>query len=134
MSWYEVRARHLFREVNDRGFDLPLASVTKDGGVEFRSDLTISVWNPGDDVASYKRVLPGDFVIGLRSFQSGIGSSTLAGLVSPAYTVLRPVRPVVNGFYRHLFKSQEFISRLENVPRGLGKEEPSALRTSTTSD
>lgn len=91
MSWDRLRGRLLFREVNERGCDLPLASVTRDGGVEFRSDLNISVWNPGDDISSYKRVLPGDFVIGLRSFQSGIGASTIEGLVSPAYTVLRPI-------------------------------------------
>jgi len=114
-----VRCRFLFREVNERGYDLPLASVTKNGGVEFRADLDISVWNPGDDTSMYKRVLPGDFVIGLRSFQSGIGYSPLAGLVSPAYTVLRPLGNFVDGFYRHFFKSQEFISRLENVAQGI---------------
>ena len=115
-----VRNRFLFREVNDRGFDLPLASVTRDGGVEFRSDLDISVWNPGDDVSHYKRVRPGDFVIGLRSFQSGIGSSQLEGLVSPAYTVLRPTSLLVDGgFFKHLFKSDIFVSRLENVAQGI---------------
>ena len=79
MSWSKVRGRHLFREVNERGFDLPLASVTRDGGVEFRSDLDFAVWNPDDDTSHYKRVRPQDFVIGLRSFQSGIGFSTLEG-------------------------------------------------------
>jgi type I restriction enzyme S subunit len=120
VSWKLVRNRFLFREVNDRGFDLPLASVTRDGGVEFRSDLDISVWNPGDDVSHYKRVRPGDFVIGLRSFQSGIGSSQIEGLVSPAYTVLRPTSTLVEfGFFKHLFKSDTFVSRLENVAQGI---------------
>jgi type I restriction enzyme, S subunit len=119
-SWPRVRCRFLFHEVNERGFALPLASVTRDGGVELRSDLNIEVWNPGDDVSNYKRVLPGDFVIGLRSFQSGIGYSGLAGLVSPAYTVLRPVvGRVRHAYFRHLFKSDWFISRLENVAQGI---------------
>ena len=118
-SWPHTRARFLFREVVERGYDLPLASVTKDGGVEFRDDLDISVWNPTDDVSSYKRVVPGDFVIGLRSFQSGIGFSTISGLVSPAYTVLRPTAPIEHGYYKHLFKSNVFVSRLENVAQGI---------------
>src|SRR3989442_348325 len=103
MRWPTERARDLFREGNEHGCDLPLASVTRDGGVEFRSDLNISVWNPADDVSSYKRVLPGDFVIGLRSFQSGIGYSTIAALVSPAYSVLRPQRiDMCLDFFRYL--------------------------------
>ena len=120
MRWPEVRARYLFREVKERGYDLPLASVTRHGGVEFRSDLDIEVWNPSGNTSQYKRAKPGDFVIGLRSFQSGIGYSTLEGLVSPAYTVLRPVSPQVCGtFFKHLFKSDIYISRLENVAQGI---------------
>ncbi len=118
--WPSVRGRFLFREVNERGFDLPLASVTRDGGVEFRADLDISVWNPGSDTSGYKRVRPGDFVIGLRSFQSGIGYSPIEGLVSPAYTVLRPTdQSVARPYFKHLFKSDVYISRLENVAQGI---------------
>lgn len=120
MSKEQLRARFLFQEVHERGFDLPLASVTRDGGVEFRADLDTSVWNPDGDTSNYKRVRPGDFVIGLRSFQSGIGYSDLEGLVSPAYTVLRASSPNVHhGFFKHLFKSDAFISRLENVAQGI---------------
>ena len=120
MSIRLIRGRYLFREVNERGFELPLGSVTKDGGVEFRSDLTISVWNPADDVSGYKRVCPDDFVIGLRSFQSGIGHSQVEALVSPAYTVLRPISEKVHPpFFKHLFKSSRYIAQLENVAQGI---------------
>lgn len=120
MTWSRVRGRYLFREVNERGFDLPLASATRDGGVEFRSDLDFAVWNPDDNTSHYKRVRPHDFVIGLRSFQSGIGYSNLEGLVSPAYTVLRPISSEVHGgFFKHLFKSDYYISRLDNVSQGI---------------
>lgn len=120
MNWEHVRARSLFREVNERGHDLPLASVTKDGGVEFRSDLDISVWNPGEETSHYKRVQPCDFVIGLRSFQSGLGHSPLEGLVSPAYTVLRTTDASVHHpYFKHLFKSSWLISKLENVAQGI---------------
>ena len=120
MSAELIRGRFLFQEVKDRGYDLPLGSVTKDGGVEFRSDLDIEVWNPSDDVSGYKRVLPDDFVIGLRSFQSGIGHSSIEALVSPAYTVLRPISHLVHPpYFRYMFKSSVYISRLENVAQGI---------------
>ena len=119
--WPSLRARFLFREVNERGHDdLPLASVTRYGGVEFRADLDISVWNPGDDVSGYKRVQPGDFVIGLRSFQSGLGFSPLEGLVSPAYSVLRPCRQDMHaGYFRYLLKSDILVSVLNNISQGI---------------
>jgi type I restriction enzyme, S subunit len=118
--WPSIRARFLFNEVNERGYDLPLASVTRYGGVEFRADLDTSVWNPGDDVSSYKRVRPGDFVIGLRSFQSGLGFSPLEGLVSPAYSVLRPRRRDMDaGYFRYLLKSDILVSLLDNISQGI---------------
>jgi type I restriction enzyme, S subunit len=118
--WESQRARFLFHDIHERGHDLPLASVTRDGGVEFRADLANSVWNPGEDVSNYKRVVPGDFVIGLRSFQSGLGCSPLEGLVSPAYSVLRPRRlDMDTGFFRHLLKSHVVVSRLENIAQGI---------------
>lgn len=118
--WPSQRARFLFREINERGHELPLASVTRDGGVEFRADLEAAVWNPGDDVSNYKRVTPGDFVIGLRSFQSGLGCSALEGLVSPAYSVLRPRRDdMYAGYFRRLLKSDVLVSRLANIAQGI---------------
>jgi type I restriction enzyme S subunit len=120
VRWREIRARFLLREVSERAGDLPLASVTKDGGVEFRDSLSISVWNPGAGTDLYKRVRPGDFVIGLRSFQSGLGMSEIEAAVSPAYTVLRPVSHDLFGpFFRHFFKSEIFVSQLENVAQGI---------------
>jgi type I restriction enzyme S subunit len=77
------------------------------------------VWNPGDDVSTFKRVLPDDFVIGLRSFQHGIAHSKVCGLVSPAYTVLRAHEGVETGYYRHLFRSDVFVSLLANRSSGI---------------
>jgi type I restriction enzyme S subunit len=57
-------------------------------------------------------VEPGDFVISLRSFEGGLEYSRYTGLVSPAYTVLKPRLPICDDYYRHLFKSWQFIGRL----------------------
>ena len=67
---------------------------------------------PEGDTKGYKLVETGDFVITLRSFQGGLEYSYYRGLVSPAYTVLKPTKQINNEFYRHYFKSYNFISHL----------------------
>lgn len=70
------------------------------------------VASPESGTEGYKLVDPGDFVISLRSFQGGLEYSEHRGLVSPAYTVLKPRKVIHDGFYRHDFKSYDFIQRL----------------------
>ncbi|MFD7704944.1 restriction endonuclease subunit S [Streptomyces caelestis] len=84
-----------------------------------RSDLDFSVWNPDSDVSNYKLVEPDDFVIGLRSFQHGISHSTVRGLVSPAYTVLRAAPEIEPRFYKYYFRSSLLISQLANITQGI---------------
>ncbi len=63
--------------------------------------------------SSFRHVEKNDYVISLRSFEGGIEYSAYTGCVSPAYTVLRPRRPIAPGFYKHLFKSRPYISALQ---------------------
>jgi type I restriction enzyme S subunit len=65
-----------------------------------------------ENIPTYKLAEVGDFVISLRSFQGGLEYSNYRGLVSPAYHVIRPKIEVSRDFYRHYFKSPEFIKRL----------------------
>lgn len=95
-----------------RNGGLELLSVMQDVGVVPRSSLDRKVVMPEGSTDGYKLVEPGDFVISLRSFEGGLEYSRFRGLVSPAYTVLKPAKPIVDDFYRHYFKSQEFIGRL----------------------
>lgn len=95
-----------------RNDGLELLSVMQDVGVVPRSSLDRKVVMPDGSTDNYKLVEPGDFVISLRSFEGGLEYSRHRGLVSPAYTVLMPTKPIVDDFYRHYFKSQEFIGRL----------------------
>jgi type I restriction enzyme S subunit len=87
--------------------------------VALRRDLDFSVWNPDSNVSNYKLVEPNDFVIGLRSFQHGIAHSTVRGLVSPAYTVLRAASKVEQRFYKYYFRSNLLISQLANITQGI---------------
>lgn len=117
-AWPTRRARFLFDRRDVRGAHAPLASATKEG-VILRSDLDYSVWNPDSNVSNYKLVEPNDFVIGLRSFQHGISHSTVRGIVSPAYTVLRQTGSLDPQFVKHYFRSSLLISHLANITQGI---------------
>ena len=67
---------------------------------------------PTGELNSFKLVEEGDFVISLRSFQGGLEYSQYRGIVSPAYTVLKPVKEIDKLFYRFYFKSSDFIGHL----------------------
>lgn len=95
-----------------RNGDLDLLSVMQDVGVVPRQLLGRKVVMPEGSTEGYKLVEPGDFVISLRSFEGGLEYSRYIGLVSPAYTVLKAKLPISDDFYRHYFKSTDFIGRL----------------------
>jgi type I restriction enzyme S subunit len=73
-------------------------------------------------------VRPEDFVISLRSFEGGLEYSKITGLVSPAYTVLRPTTEIVGDYYRHFFKSRSFIGRLDKLIFGIRDGKQIAFR------
>ncbi len=118
MTWPTVRARYIFKRVDVRGASAPLASATVQG-VSLRAENEHSVWNPGDDLSAYKLVEPGDFVIGLRSFQHGFSFSQVRGLVSPAYNVFRASIELEPRFYKYYFRSRHFITLMDNLSQGI---------------
>jgi type I restriction enzyme S subunit len=67
---------------------------------------------PTSGTESYKLVEPGDFVVSLRSFQGGLEYSYFKGIVSPAYTILKPKKKIDDEFYKQYFKSNDFIGHL----------------------
>ena len=61
---------------------------------------------------NYKLVNFGDFIIHLRSFEGGLEMANESGIVSPAYTILRNVKPIAYGFYKAYFRTNEFINHV----------------------
>jgi type I restriction enzyme S subunit len=113
ITWEYPRANYIFRSVSRRGYQREeLLAVTQGQGVIPRSRMERRVVMPNGETGTYKLVLPGDFVVSLRSFQGGFEYSRFRGLVSPAYTVLVSTREICGDFFRHYFKSPEFIARL----------------------
>tara|TARA_R110002167_G_scaffold202616_1_gene406474 strand:- start:78468 stop:79646 length:1179 start_codon:yes stop_codon:yes gene_type:complete len=123
------RARDLFETVSEKARpDLPLLAVMQDIGIVRRDELDRRVAMPDGDTSSYKVVRPGDFVISLRSFEGGLEYSGITGLVSPAYTVLRPTQKIDCSYYRHFFKSRSFVGRLDRLIFGIRDGKQIAFR------
>jgi type I restriction enzyme S subunit len=112
VKWIHIKPNKIFDMITEKGFpDEELLSVTQDRGVIPSSMLEGRVMSPDGTTESYKRIKCGDFAISLRSFQGGIEYSNYQGLISPAYTVLRPKMEISIDFYRFFFKSYLFVEK-----------------------
>jgi len=112
----QLPAGDIFLTVSDKNNrNEELLSVTQDRGVIPRAMLEGRVMSPEGSTAGYKLIKKGDFVISLRTFQGGIEYSQYRGIISPAYTVLRPKLGIHSDFYRHFFKSYIFIEKYLNI-------------------
>ena len=116
-----VRAKDVFKNHTDKKHngDLEILAATQENGIVPRSQIGIDIQCSEEGVNGYKKVSKGDFVISLRSFQGGIEYSEYDGIVSPAYTVLQPVREISDGYYRNYFKTDSFIQRLNGAVYGI---------------
>lgn len=120
MKWGLRRADEIFENTSRKGhLNEPLLSVTQERGVIPRDMLEGRVTMPSGETGAFKLVEPGNFVISLRSFQGGLEHSNYRGLVSPAYTVLKEVVEIDRRFFRHYFKSADFIKRLSVAVIGI---------------
>lgn len=110
----EYQARDVFKSVTNKKHhgEFEVLSATQDRGVIPRNQVDIDIKYNEDNIAGYKKVDKCDFVISLRSFQGGIEYSEYEGLVSPAYTVLKPILPISDGYYKAYFKTGDYIERL----------------------
>lgn len=115
-EWGHIQVKNMFETVSEKKKgEQELLSVTQDRGVIPRSMLEGRVMSPEGSTDGYKLIKKGDFAISLRSFQGGIEYSEYQGLISPAYTVLRPKLEIHHDFYRHFFKSYLFIKKYLNI-------------------
>lgn len=120
-KWNYVKANEIFKSIVDKshGGKLEVLSSTQDKGIVPRSQVDIDIKYNENSLSTYKKVCEGDFVISLRSFQGGIEYSNYAGIVSPAYTVLRAIVKIDAGYYKQFFKSSNYIKRLNVAVYGI---------------
>lgn len=118
--WKLKRTKILFHERVEKGYpDEPLLAATQSKGVVKKEDYEIRTVTAQKDLHLLKLVEAGDYVISLRSFQGGIEYSHCRGIISPAYTVLKPSMEAEGGFYTHFFKSWSFIDSLTLFVTGI---------------
>lgn len=120
-EWTHVRANQIFKNVTDKKHDgtLEVLSATQDRGIIPRSQVDIDIKYAEESLTGYKKVVKGNFVISLRSFQGGIEYSEYTGIVSPAYTVLTSIYPIEDNYYKQFFKSADYINRLNIAVYGI---------------
>ncbi len=118
--WALRRTKTLFRERAQKGFpNEPLLAATQTKGVVRKEDYGTRTVTAQKDLHLLKLVEPGDFVISLRSFQGGIEVAHHRGIISPAYTVLVPKNEAASGYFKHFFKSRQFIDSLSLFVTGI---------------
>lgn len=116
-----IRAKDVFRNYTDKKHngELEILASTQENGIVPRSQIGIDIPCSDEGIAGYKKVSQGDFVISLRSFQGGVEYSQYEGIVSPAYTVLKPTKSISDGYYQNYFKTSGFIQRLNSAVYGI---------------
>lgn len=121
-DWENTDASIIFKTYFDKNHpDLPVLSASQEYGMIIREDVGFKVQHNKESEAGYKRVLPGQFVIHLRSFQGGFAHSDIEGITSPAYTIIefRDKSQQDDIFWKYVLTSKEFIKRLETVTYGI---------------
>jgi len=112
--------KFLFKELSQKGFpNEPLLAATQSKGVVRKEDYGLRTVTAINGLENLKLVEIGDFVISLRSFQGGIEISHARGIISPAYTVLRPRNNFHPRYFERYLKSSAFISSLTLFVTGI---------------
>ncbi len=120
MSWREVTLGELLEERNERGIEgLSLLSVTANQGVIYRNDVGRKDTS-SDDKSKYLKVCKGDIAYNTMRMWQGVSAlSNFEGIVSPAYTVLKPTKAVDPRFASYLFKLPAMIHKFYRHSQGL---------------
>ncbi|PNE02991.1 hypothetical protein A15D_01394 [Alcanivorax sp. MD8A] len=119
-EWRELTLGQLFserREVGSTG--LPLLSVTSEHGIINRNDVGRKDTSSADK-SKYLKVCPGDIAYNTMRMWQGVSSlSSLEGIVSPAYTVLKPEYGMESRYASYLFKLPKIIHLFYRHSQGL---------------
>jgi type I restriction enzyme S subunit len=118
--WSIRKIKFTFEERSEKNHpDEPVLCATQSQGVIPQSmyDNRVVVVNKGFENLKFVEV--GDFVISLRSFQGGIEYAYYQGIISAAYTILRPNDFIDSGYARLLLKSHNFIQLLKTCVTGI---------------
>lgn len=122
-GWRRVQLGHCFSERSENGHPgLTLLSITGEHGVVDR-ELIGRRDTSAPDKGKYRRICPGDIGYNtMRMWQGVCGLSGSEGIVSPAYTILRPLPGTNAAFMCYLFKCPAMIAKFHSRSQGLVKD------------
>ena len=121
-EWKIAKAGEIFISVSEKNHPkLPVLSASQEKGMVLRDEIGIDIKFDENALGTYKKILPGQFAIHLRSFQGGFAHSTIEGITSPAYTILdfENQNEHDSDFWKEVFTSKIFIKRLETITYGI---------------
>ena len=123
-TWKVVRNGSLFGQRNQTGHEaLPILEVSLKTGVRVRNFENSTRKQVMSDFGKYKRAARGDVAYNtMRMWQGAVGVSPVNGLVSPAYVVARPYPDVEPRFFVALFRTDDYMSEIDNCSRGIVKD------------
>lgn len=122
-EYENISTLKIFEVINDKNHpELPVLSASQEYGMVYRNETggsNISYNKNNQD--TYKRILPGQFAIHLRSFQGGFAHSDKEGICSPAYTIMSFIDSKRHDqyYWKYLLTSDQFIKRLEIITYGI---------------
>lgn len=122
-QWTVHRCRYLFREVDERskdGQETHLSMSQKHGLID---SSKIDKWRlQSESYAGGKLCKDGDLVLNRLKAHLGVfAHAKQSGVVSPDYTVLRPITDDSPRFFELLFKSPTFITEFTKSTKGIVK-------------
>ncbi|MFN0191420.1 MAG: hypothetical protein ACKVP5_05510 [Aestuariivirga sp.] len=123
-SWRVARNGSLFAQRNETGREeLPILEVSLKTGVRVRDFENSARKQIMSDASKYKRAAKGDLAYNMmRMWQGAVGVAPVDGLVSPAYVVARPHVDVDPQFFIALFRTDNYLSEIDNFSHGIVKD------------
>jgi len=122
--WSVLPNRALFDEIKDRNHPREeMLSVTITRGI-VRQKVLLDGSSKKDssnlNKGAYKLVQPHDIAYNkMRAWQGALGASTLRGIISPAYVVMRPRKEANPWFYHNLYRTPSFAKEAERWSYGI---------------
>ena len=120
-AWEQRKLGDIFSERNERANSgqYKMLSITVDSGI-VPADSLDRKDNSSSDKSHYKRVFEGDIAYNsMRMWQGASGVSEMNGIVSPAYTVLKPSKQTDTKFISYLFKLTSMLQSFQKNSQGL---------------
>ncbi len=118
-DWQMDKLGEYFSERKERGLDnLELLSIGEAGVYPQANSNKKDTSNK--DKSKYKRICVGDIGYNtMRMWQGRSALSSLEGMVSPAYTIVKPIKNADSVFFSYLFKLDEMIHKFYRNSQGM---------------